>query len=99
MVDDHVDSLSLFQDRMSTTELGGNLSVRLKEGEQPILLFGHDECIYKQYLLTKRAWTLPSGGKKNGSKRLGSGSYDKHPSITRVWIWHAYHRRANDESE
>ncbi len=40
MVEYHVNSLSLFQDRMSTTEFGGNLSVRLKEGEHPILSFG-----------------------------------------------------------
>jgi hypothetical protein len=64
MIECHVDSLSLFQDKMSTTEFEGNLSVILKEGERLTLSFGHDECIYKQYLLTKKAWTLPSGEKK-----------------------------------
>jgi hypothetical protein len=73
MVEYHVNSLSLFQDRMSTTEFGGNLSVRLKEGEQPILSFSHDECIYKQYLLTKKAWTLPSGENKMVPKDEGQG--------------------------
>jgi hypothetical protein len=50
MVEYHVDSLRLFQDRMSATEFGGNLSVRLKEGDWPLLSFGHNKCIYKQYL-------------------------------------------------
>jgi hypothetical protein len=49
-------------------------------------------------MLTKKAWTLPSG-EKNGAKSLGDGSYDQHLTIKRVWFWIADHRRPNDESE
>jgi hypothetical protein len=42
------------------TEFGGKLSVRIGN-ERPLIMFGHDECIFKQYLLTKKAWTLPMG--------------------------------------
>jgi hypothetical protein len=38
--------------------------VRIKAGEKPLIIFGHDECIYKQYLLIKKAWVLPSGEKQ-----------------------------------
>jgi len=72
MVEYHIDSHSLFQDRMAATEFGGNLSVRLKKGEWPLVSFGHDECIFKQYLLTKK-WTLPSGEKKPVPKDEGMG--------------------------
>jgi hypothetical protein len=34
-------------------DLGGNLSVRLPQGEKPLICFGPDEFIYKQFLLTK----------------------------------------------
>jgi hypothetical protein len=70
MVEYHVDSLSLVQDRMNATEFGGNPSVKLKEGEWPLISFGHDEGIYKQYFLAMKAWILPSG-EKNGAKRWG----------------------------
>ena len=73
MVEYHVDSLGLFQERMDRLEFGGNLSVRKKAGEKPLIIFGHDECIYKQYLLTKKAWTLPSGEKQLVPKDEGQG--------------------------
>jgi hypothetical protein len=43
------------------TNFGGKLSVRLQEQERPLLMFGHDEAIFKQYLLTKKAWSGPNG--------------------------------------
>ena len=62
MVEYHVDSCETFQERMNKdTIFGGNLSVRMKKDEKPLIIFGHDECIFKQYLLTKRAWTAPGG--------------------------------------
>ena len=43
------------------SELGGNLSVRFPQGEKPLICFGHDESIYKQFLLTKKSWIGPDG--------------------------------------
>ena len=55
MVEYHVVSCHLFQDRMNKEmEFGGCLSVHLEKNEMPLKIFGHDECIFKQYTLTKR---------------------------------------------
>jgi hypothetical protein len=62
MVEYHVDSCTEFQERMhSETKFGGNLSVRMNREEKPLLMFGHDEAIFKQYLLTKKSWYGPDG--------------------------------------
>ena len=62
MVEYHVDSCSEFQVRMNEeTEFGGQLSVRKEEHERPLLMFGHDEAIFKQFLLTKKSWCGPNG--------------------------------------
>lgn len=62
MVEYHVDSSYRFQDQMNTeTEFGGKLSVRLEQHERPLIIFGHDECIFKQFHVTKKAWTGPNG--------------------------------------
>ena len=60
MVEYHIDSHSLFQDRMAATEFGGNLSVRLKKGERPLISFGHDECIFKQFTMTGKSGAVPT---------------------------------------
>jgi hypothetical protein len=74
MVEYHVDSHQEFQDIMNKeTEFGGNLSVRMQRGERPLIMFGHDECIFKQYLLTKKAWTLPTGETQLVPKDEGQG--------------------------
>ena len=62
MVEYHVDSSYLFQDQMNKeTEFGGKLSVRLEQHEHPLIIFGHDECIFKQFHVTKKAWMGPNG--------------------------------------
>jgi hypothetical protein len=62
MVEYHVNSCRLFQDQMNKhTQFGGNLSVRRDPTSAPLLIFGHDECIFKQYTLSKKSWTGPSG--------------------------------------
>jgi len=40
----------------SETKFGRNLSVRMNKEEKPLISFGHDEAIFKQYLLTKKSW-------------------------------------------
>jgi hypothetical protein len=36
-------------------------------------MFGHDECIFKQYLLTEKVWTLPTDEKQLVPKEEGQG--------------------------
>ena len=43
------------------TEFGGRLSVRKEQELKPLFIFGHDECIFKQFTLTKKAWVGPNG--------------------------------------
>ena len=62
MVEYHVDASHIFQNRMNKeTQFGGKLSVRLEETTRPLLMFGHHESIFKQYLLTKKTWKGPNG--------------------------------------
>ena len=61
MVEYHIDVANIFQKRMNEREYGGNLSVRRDVKDKPLIIFGHDECIFKQYLLTKKNWTGPEG--------------------------------------
>jgi hypothetical protein len=61
MVEYHVDSSKLFQDDADKeTRFGGHLSVRI-EMDKPLIIFGHDESIFKQYHMTKSAWVAPDG--------------------------------------
>jgi len=56
MVEYHVDSCYLFQDKMNEeTEFRGNLSICLEQQECPLTIFGHDKCIFKQFHMTKEA--------------------------------------------
>ena len=60
MVEFHVDTIDLFQkevDNDPTILFGGNLSVRKKDNERPLISVGQDECIFKQYLLKSKTWT------------------------------------------
>jgi len=62
MVKYHVDSCYLFQDQMhEETEFGGNLSAHLEQHDHPLIIFGHDKCIFKQFHMTKKAWMGPNG--------------------------------------
>ena len=29
--------------------------------DKPLLTFGHDECIYKQFIFSNKAWVGPNG--------------------------------------
>ncbi len=40
---------------------GGNLSIWKMPEEKPLLSFGHDECIFRQYIFTLSAWSGPRG--------------------------------------
>ena len=61
MVEYHVDTCRGFIDRMKEqTVFGGNLSVRMNPDERPLISFGQDECIVKQYSFTNKSWTGPN---------------------------------------
>jgi hypothetical protein len=62
MVEYHVDTCKEFMERMNeTSEFGGNLSVRFNTEKRPLVVFGQDECIVKQYLFTQKGWKGPNG--------------------------------------
>ena len=74
MVELHVDAHPSFQVKMNeTTEFGGSLSVRRPPNTKPLICFGQDECIFKQYIFTGKAWTLPDGQKPIIPKDEGLG--------------------------
>jgi hypothetical protein len=73
MVEFHVDEHPSFQDRVSTTKYGGNLSVRKPSQVKPLICFGQDECIFKQFSFTPKAWTAPDGQKAMIPKDEGLG--------------------------
>jgi hypothetical protein len=64
MVELQVDSHPFFHDKMNaTTKFGGNVSVQMPPTNIPLICFGQDECIFKQYLFTGKALTLPERDK------------------------------------
>ena len=69
----HVDDHDMLQDRCKHLRYGGNLSIRKPIDKKPIILFGQDECIFKQYAFTKKTWTLPDGTKPLIPKDEGQG--------------------------
>ena len=74
MVELHVDQCNSFQDTMNaTTRFGGNLSVRKPNGKKPVIIFGQDECIFKQYTFSKKAWMNSEGAMPLIPKDEGAG--------------------------
>jgi hypothetical protein len=57
MVEYHVDNSKYLFERAGELypEFGGLLSFCMKSCEKPLILFGQDEVIFKQYLLTSKA--------------------------------------------
>ena len=47
--------------------------MRLTDDEKPLIAFGQDECIFKQYTFTKKAWVGPNGEKMLIPKDDGQG--------------------------
>ena len=68
-VDDHID----FQSKCANLPFGGNLSVRKKPFDKPIMIIGQDKAIFKQYLFTKGSWLTPGGKKQLVPKDEGQG--------------------------
>ena len=62
MIEYHVDCCHLFQDRMNKETLfGERLNVHKDPQEKALIMFGHDECIFKQYTMSTKSWIGPNG--------------------------------------
>ena len=44
-----------------------------KKNERPIVMFGQDECIFKQFLFSHKQWVLPDGTTPPMPKDEGQG--------------------------
>ena len=74
MIEYHVDSCKNLQEKMNLeTEYGGKLSVRKSPNEKALIVFGHDECIFKQYALSNKSWSMPDGTRALVPKDDGQG--------------------------
>jgi hypothetical protein len=70
MVEFHVDNVKLGDEE---PVFGGKLSVCFPTGMKPLILIGHDECIFKQYCLSKKHWVSPCGTQVLVLKDEGQG--------------------------
>jgi hypothetical protein len=61
MMEFHVDDHAYFQNIQSDLIFGASFSVRKPTSSKPIIIFGQDECIFKQFKFTKKTWRLPDG--------------------------------------
>jgi hypothetical protein len=57
----------------ATTKFGGNMSIQKPPNMKPLICFGQDECIFKQFFFTGKAWTAPDGQKPVIPKDEGLG--------------------------
>ena len=57
----HVDDNETLTAIGNTMPFGGNLSVRKPLHKKPLIIFGQDECIFKQYIFRNKCWNGPNG--------------------------------------
>ncbi len=53
--------------------LKGTVSVRKGSDELPLICFGHDVCIFKQFIMTNKSWDSPNGETAAVPKDDGQG--------------------------
>ncbi len=76
MVVMHVDKIpdnSLLTYTNQECIFGGNLSIRKNPNEWPLFSFGHDECIFCQFIFTNLAWKGRKGEQAPIPKEEGYG--------------------------
>ena len=73
MVEYHVESCKNFQEIMNKTTKWGGLSFRMPVGTKPMVLLGHNKCIYKQYQFTGKSWVADNGSCPIIPKDKGAG--------------------------
>ena len=86
MVEFHVDTSEKVLLLGNVGEFGGNLSVRFPVGSKPLIASGHDECIYKHFLMSNKSWVGPNGESNVVPKDGGLGCSDIRLPITQIWI-------------
>ena len=74
MVEYHVDTCDHFHTMMKYSNFGGNISVTFPADEKPIVLLGHDECIFKQFQFTNKGWVSDEWVREILPKDKGLGS-------------------------
>ena len=77
-VEFHVDDCEQFatwshQPDLESAMFGGCLSVRFPENKKPLIIFGQDECIFKQYIFCKKSWMGQEGQTALTPKEEGQG--------------------------
>ena len=76
MVEMHVDKItdnSLLTYINQECIFGGNLSIQKNPNEQPLFSFGHDKCIFHQFIFTNSAWKGTKGEQAPIPKDEGYG--------------------------
>ena len=69
----HVDDSPTCTELGNQSEFGGFLSVRRPTNQKPLLIFGQDECIFKQFLFRNKCWNGPDGETPLMPKGEGQG--------------------------
>jgi hypothetical protein len=69
----HVDDLLHIEEEINLLEFGGNLSVRKPPDVKPVMIFGQDESIFKQYCIPTKSWVYPDGTRVLLPKDEGQG--------------------------
>ena len=58
-----IDTHPCLEDYIKTENrhFGGNLSIRRDKNKKPLMMSGHDESTYHQFIFSKEHWKGPSG--------------------------------------
>jgi hypothetical protein len=56
MFEFHVDNHVHFQKVLSNLVFGASLLVRKPTSTKPLIIFGQDKCIFKQFKFSKKTW-------------------------------------------
>ncbi len=73
MVEFNVNDCSKLLNHLSRLPFQGMLSARKAPEDKPIICFGHDECIFKQFALSPKCWKRPNGEIAPVPKDEGAG--------------------------
>ena len=69
----HMDDSEYLTKLGAKTQFGGYLSVRQPKNQKPLIIFGQDECIFKQFIFRNKCWTGPNGEMPLTPKDEGQG--------------------------
>ena len=60
----HIDTHPILSKYVRNKKMRGDLSVRKRLCDRPLIIVGQDECIVKQYSFSSKCWTGKDGEKK-----------------------------------